>query len=163
MLQYMSHHMRLVQFIWAWGGNILAILVSGWAFWRGGAPERWGAVILLTGWVLSAVLQSHDARGPGIFVVLIDVACLIAFVGLSLWSRRVWTIVLAAFQLDAVMCHFAVGLSGHIGGWAYVTALGIWGGYGPVFALAGGLIWPAQRAVENDTPDTGAARAKIKV
>lgn len=143
MLQYMSHHMQLVHLIWAWSGNILAVLVSGWALWRGGAPERWGAVLLLVGWFLSAVLQSHDGHGPGIIVILIDIVCLIAFTILSLWSRRIWTIFLAAFQLDAVMSHFAVGLSGHIGGWAYVTALGIWGGFGLVFALAGGMIWPA--------------------
>ena len=140
----LHNHMHLIHLIWAWTGTALAVVVSAWALWLGRAPERWGAVLLLTGWFLSMLLQSHSADGPGTAVVVIDVVSLIAFVALSLWSRRVWTIFMAAFQLDAVMAHFAVGLSGHIGGWAYITALGIWGGYGLVFALAGGMIWPAR-------------------
>ena len=141
----LHNHMHLINLIWMWTGAVLAIVVSGWALWRGRAAERWGAAILLTGWCLSMLMQSHSGHGPGVAVVVIDTVCLIAFVGLSLWSRRIWTIFMAACQLDAVISHFAVGLSGHIGGWAYITALGIWGGYGLVFALAAGMIWPARK------------------
>ena len=129
----------IVHFIWGWTGNVLMLIVGIWALWRGGRTERWGAAIMAIGWVVTPLVQTHRFNGidPGIFTV--DLLVFLALTALSLWSRRLWTLFAAAFMLDDVASHFAFGMASHIGGWAYITALGIWGGYGIIFALAAGM------------------------
>lgn len=125
--------------VWVYGGATLAVVCCIWAFLRGGPVERIGAAIILPAWFLSLLLHSPSPDGPGIWVLLIDIATLFAFLWLSIWSRRVWTVLASACQLAAVASHFGAML-GHFGAWIYITAIGIWGGEGLLLALVIGII-----------------------
>jgi hypothetical protein len=124
---------------WVWIGTTLAVLCCLWAFVRGGPIERYGAAIILVGWFLSLWLQRRGQDGPGFAVIAIDIVTLIAFAILSGWSRKLWTMLLTACQIDAVMSHFT-SLQLAVGGWSYFTVLGIWGGYGLIISLALGVL-----------------------
>jgi len=127
--------MVLINFLWQYGGMVMAILVCGWAISRGGPTERSMAAIILVGWCLSILLQSHSLRGPGIWVELIDWAGLIASAYVSLRSRKLWTVFLTACQLDSVVSHLAAKLI-HFDAYPYVVAIGIWGGQAQLLILA---------------------------
>ncbi len=135
-----------IEFVWQWTGTILLVGGCLWALWRGGPPERWGGGLLLGAFgltVLAQILQPRDVY-DGVSIVMVDVAALIAFVVLSLWSRRIWTIFMAAFQLNTVISHFAVYLSSHVDMYTQITAVGLWGGYGVSLALIAGM-WRVER------------------
>lgn len=109
------------------------------AAWKGGPTERIGAAIILVGWILSAVLQSHSVRGPGAWVVVVDIAALIALAILSERSRRLWTLFAVACQLNAVGAHFAV-LFNKFGIFSYLTDLGLWSGDGLIVFVIIGVV-----------------------
>ncbi|WP_443747869.1 hypothetical protein [Asticcacaulis solisilvae] len=131
--------MNFINFFWQYGLTAIATYACAWCISWGGRAERLGAIILLTEWLLSMVVQSHDGRGPGIWVQIIDVITLGLFVGLSLWSRKVWSIFLAALQLDTVVGHAAAHLAG-FGVYPYAVAAGLWGGEGVLIAVVAGTI-----------------------
>jgi hypothetical protein len=124
---------------WVWFGTTLAVLCCTWAFWRGGSVERYGAAIVLSGWLLSLWLQKRGDDGPGVAVIIIDITMLIAFAILSGSSRRLWTMLITACQIDAVVAHFAM-IHLDVDGWSYFTVVGIWGGYGLLVSLALGVL-----------------------
>jgi hypothetical protein len=134
-----------IEFIWGWTGTILLIVSCIWALWRGGPPERWGGGIMFVGFGLSILA---DRLQPGVYdgagLVAVDTIVLIAFVILSLWSRRIWTLFIAAFQLNAVISHFAIYLSSHVDMYTQITAVVLWSGYGITFALMAGM-WNVER------------------
>ena len=128
-----------MNFLWVYGSAFLACLCCIWAFWQGGRVEKYAAAIIFVAWVLSSLLQSHNGKGPGIWVELIDIVVLILFAALSLWSRRIWTLFITACQLDAVASHLVAHLT-HFGVFSYLTATGLWGGEGLLIALAFGIV-----------------------
>jgi len=134
-----------IQFIWGWAGTILLIVSCIWALWRGEASERWGGGIMFVGFGLSILA---DMLQPGVYdglgLVAVDTIALIAFVILSLWSRRIWTLFIAAFQLNAVISHFAIHLSSNVDMYTQITAVVLWSGYGITFALIAGM-WSVER------------------
>ncbi len=135
-----------IEFVWQWLSTILLIGGCLWSLWRGETPERWGGGILLVGFgvtVLAQILQPKDVY-DGVSIVMIDVIGLIAYVILSLWSRRIWTLFMAAFQLNTVISHFAVYLSSHVDMYTQITAVGLWGGYGVSLVLIAGM-WNLER------------------
>ncbi len=130
-----------IEFLWRYIGMILLFGTCAWALWRGRPPERWGSIIMLTGVCLTMLVQTRHLykNGPVWDYVIVDMAALAAFVVLSLWSRRIWTIVITAFQLNAVLSHFLGRLPIAVDRYTLVTALGLWGGYGITFALIAGM------------------------
>ena len=134
-----------IQFIWGWTGTILLIVSCIWALWRGGPSERWGGGIMFVGFGLSILA---DRLQPGVYdgagLVTVDTIALIAFVILSLCSRRIWTLFIASFQLNAVISHFAIYLSSHVDMYTQITAVVLWSGYGITFALMAGM-WNVER------------------
>ncbi len=123
--------------VWMYGGDLAAFVCCAWAFWRGGSAERIGAAIVAIGWTLSIVLTSHAGHGPGIFVVSIDTVMLASFVALAIWSRKLWTFFIAACMLNSETSHFTEHLI-RFGMYSYVTAIGLWGGWGLLICLAAG-------------------------
>lgn len=140
--------MPSIEFLWQNIGTAFLMGASIWALWRGETPERWGAVILLIGW--AATMLASLIPDPRLGYLLVDAAALAGFVALSLWSRRIWTLFIAAFQLNAVASHLVVGLSSHVDMYTLITALGLWGGYGLSFALLGGM-WVLERSRRHQT------------
>ena len=124
---------------WQYGGAILAIVCCAYALWQGGRVERYAAGIILIGWMLTLLLQSHSLSGPGLWVQIIDGVALALFVALSLWSRRIFTLFLSACQLDTVMAHFSQ-MSLHSSQWVIAMVLGLWGGQGLLLCLVAGVI-----------------------
>jgi hypothetical protein len=124
----------LVYYIWVWGGVAWATVVCAIACLWGGWPERICGATLWIAWVLSLLVESHGANGPGNQVILIDSICLVVFTALSLKWRHVWTLLVAASQLDDVVSQFA-GKTLHYGLWSYIVATGIWGGEFILFCL----------------------------
>jgi hypothetical protein len=136
----------IIHLVWVWLGTILLVGGCIWALWRGETAERWGGGILLAAFgltIVAQILQPKDIY-DGVGIITIDAAGLIAYVMLSLWSRRIWTLFIAAFQLNTVISHFAVYLSSHVDMYTQITAVGLWGGYAVSLALIAGM-WGVER------------------
>ena len=111
---------------------------------RGGGALGGGILLAAFGLTIVAqILQPKDIY-DGVGIIAVDAAGLIAYVMLSLWSRRVWTLFIAAFQLNTVISHFAVYLSSHVDMYTQITAVGLWGGYAVSLALITGM-WSVER------------------
>ncbi len=128
-----------IAFIWAWGGFALATIVCACAALGGAATTRMIAATFWVAWVVSLVVASHGAKGPGDQVILIDVLVLVVFVAVSLKARRLWTLFAAASQVDDVASHFGARLL-HGGLYSYISATGIWGGYFVIGCLVAGIV-----------------------
>ncbi|ESQ90373.1 hypothetical protein ABAC460_09465 [Asticcacaulis sp. AC460] len=124
---------------WAIFGRCWGIGLVPYILIRGGPAERCGAVIYALGWAATVIFQSREGNGPGIWVFLIDILVMIAYVVLSAKTRKIWTLFAAAFALAAVLCHIA-GYLGKVNVVTYVTGITLWGGYGLKVALTGGMI-----------------------
>jgi hypothetical protein len=136
----------IIHLVWVWAGTILLVGGCLWALWRGEAAERWGGGILLVAFGLTIVAQILQPKQvyDGIGIIMVDVAELIVLIILSLWSRRIWTLFMAAFQLNTIISHFAVHLSSHVDMYTQITAVGLWGGYAVSLALIAGM-WNLER------------------
>ena len=132
-----------IEWLWAWGGFALATVVCAAAGLWGGTAERTIAGTFWGAWVLTYVVASHGAKGPGDQVILIDTVCLFVFAAVSLKSRRLWTLIATASQLDDVASHIGARLL-HFGLYSYLTATGIWGGYVLIGCIAAG-VWNHRR------------------
>lgn len=126
-------------FAWAIISRIWGFIIVPYALLRGGPAEKCGAVIYAVTWAASYLLQSKAGNGPGIWVFIIDIVMMVGFVILSAVTRKIWTLFAAAFSLAAVLCHIA-GLIGQVNVVTYVTGITLWGGYGMLVALTGGMI-----------------------
>ncbi len=121
-----------IHLIWSQTGNVWMVFAGIWTLWRGGRDERIGAAIFALSWVLS--LLTFQPGGASPWLVAIDVAVFVAFAVLTVVTRRLWVFLFAASLLNNVAAHF-IGRIAHLGVYAYVTALGIWGGYVPLLIL----------------------------
>lgn len=97
--------------------SALLLVSSAYAFWRGGAPERIGAAILLGGVLLTALVippapRRYDAIQWPVFFV--DAGALIALLALAMLSKRYWPLWLTAIQILQVLSHFSRLLPGVI-------------------------------------------------
>ncbi|EGF92977.1 putative membrane protein [Asticcacaulis biprosthecium C19] len=90
-------------------------------------------------WAATFFSQSRDGNGPGIWVFVIDSLMMLAFIVLSAVTRKIWTLFAAAFAMAAVLCHIA-GMIGQVNVVTYVTGIMLWGAYGMLVALTGGMI-----------------------
>ena len=131
--------MSFVNFFWQYGMAAVATYVCAWCMSWGGRAERLAAMIIIVEWNLSLIVQSHARTGPGIWVEIIDLVTLGLFIILSLQSRKLWPIFLAALQLDTVVGHAAAQLA-RFGQYPYAVATGLWGGEGILIVILVGTI-----------------------
>lgn len=125
-------------YTWAYVALILGILVSLYALVRGGPTERYGAVMFLAAWLATTLVQGRKFDGIEWGIVVVDTALLAGFVLLALQARKVWTILIAACQLNAVISHFVPLLAPNFNYVVYLTVVEFWGGYGLLICLAAG-------------------------
>jgi hypothetical protein len=109
----------------------LALLVGccGYAFWRGGAPERIGAALYAGASVLTRIATSASGlhfRSIEIGVLTIDTLLVLAFLVLALRAERFWPIWVTALQAIGVIGHAAKLASPGVIPWAYAFVLSIW-------------------------------------
>ncbi|MDV6332349.1 hypothetical protein [Asticcacaulis sp. 201] len=116
-------------YTWAILSHVLAVIVCGYAFWRGGSVERYGAAIIAVSWILSTFLQSNAGHGPGSVVVCIDVLTMLILLYYSERTRALWVACCAAFTVLAVLTHVAFYTARQMSLVAYITAAGLFGGY----------------------------------
>jgi hypothetical protein len=124
-------------YTWAYVALVLGIVVCLYALVRGGPAERAGAVIYLAGWLATTVVQTMSG-GVEWGIMAVDTVGLVAFVILCLWTRKIWTVLIAACQLDAVASHIAALMAPQFSYVTYITVIGFWGGYGLLACLAAG-------------------------
>jgi len=91
---------------------LLVLSVSA-ALWKGGAPERTGAAIVITTLALEWVGRAFvppDFNSIYPVAVIIDAVATASYGALSLYARRAWPIWATALQLLSLTSHFAEGI-----------------------------------------------------
>jgi len=107
----------------------LLIACCGFAYLRGGAPERIGAAIMAIGSFLTVAALSTLAeryRSVELGVFLVDVATLFALLVLALRANRYWPLWVAALQLVATTAHAVKLVDPEVIRRAYAFALVFW-------------------------------------
>jgi hypothetical protein len=107
---------------------VLLSAVCGFAFWRGGAPERILGAVLLIGTASSVLLVTphkhffHEEYG----VFVIDVFALAVFTTVAILSTRWSPIFVAGLQLDGVLVHLIHLVAPNVIPIAYLNATALW-------------------------------------
>ena len=95
----------MYQTLTPWISLIVAVLVCGFAIWKGDRWARFGAAIYLAGWIATPFVQIRDPLSPEWGVMIIDAVVMILLVWVSLKARRLWSVFAAACQMMAVASH----------------------------------------------------------
>lgn len=109
------------------------------AFVRGGPLEKQAAAVVAAAWIGSALAPLNGRIGPSWVIVAIDVLLLIYLLYHAAFSRRLWPVAAAGFQLLILATHAAFGLRPDLEQWGYFTAYYLWS-WGVLAALAGGVL-----------------------
>jgi hypothetical protein len=130
------------------------LVCCGYAFWRGGSPERIGASIFVAAVVLTRVAVSgaatrYSSIEAGILVV--DIATLVALLALALRADRFWPLWVAALQFIGAAAHAVKLVDPNVIRWAYAFALAFWS-YPMLFLLALGT-WNHQKRLTRNGVD----------
>lgn len=131
--------------------NALLILCCGYAFWRGGAPERITAAIFVVGTALTRASTFYAGRGFGsveVEVLLVDVACLIGFLVIALRAQRFWPLWVTALQIIGTAGHAVKLLAPDMIPWGYAFLLAV-GSYPMLLLIALGTWRHQQRLALN--------------
>ncbi|HEX2801130.1 MAG TPA: hypothetical protein VHN73_03600 [Phenylobacterium sp.] len=137
---------------WVWG--VALTLTCGLAIAKGGASERWGAVVFYGAWLLTIAAHATDRVLVTQWAVFgIDVALFVLLTILALTSVRYWPIFMAGFHLLNVLTHVGHLLDAKLPRWAYYTAAQIWG-YLMILALLAGVAnrWRERRQADAPYP-----------
>lgn len=104
-------------------GSVITALALLFAVWKGGLPERAGAIVYIAAWLGSLAL-SNDTAGPGVRygVFAMDALATFGYVAIAWRSRRTWAIWAAGFAGLAMASHIAYALDRRIHMYAYLTA-----------------------------------------
>jgi hypothetical protein len=88
----------------------ILILSIAFAFARGGAPERWGALVIATMTAIQlggAIVEPRQFHSVDVASVVVDTYGVIAFGAIALYARRAWPIWATALQILSLSSHFA--------------------------------------------------------
>ncbi len=109
---------------------VFLVLCWGYALLKGGRPERIGTTIIAVGSVFSvAFVPRWVARAEAIEsgILLVDLACLAAFILLAMRANRFWPIWVSALVGLSVLGHLARWYDGfEISMRVYAMSLAIW-------------------------------------
>jgi len=106
----------------AYGGTAMAVTFGGLASWRGGWAERSATAVVLLAWFLTPVIQKTFS--PGLPLIILDTTQAVALIAISLYSRRIWSLLIAACAGAGVTSDIAGDVAPHTLtlAWAYVVA-----------------------------------------
>ena len=132
------------QLFWA-----IVILICAYAWWRGGNEERIAATtcllaVIATHFLISPVAVRYTRVEDGLLAI--DIAVLLAFVGIALFSSRFWPLWAAGFQLTVSMSHMMKSVDAGLLPKAYAAAAVFWS-YPILIAIVVGT-WRTRRKVE---------------
>jgi hypothetical protein len=122
---------------------ILAALVCGLAMWRGDRAARWVGAAFLASWLGSLLVYRRDAYNADYGILAVDALTLVAFVWISLRTRRIWTVVASAFMTIIVASHLAVMIDLRVTLGTLFLSMAVWS-YGVLACIAFGT-WAARR------------------
>ena len=131
-----------VQIVLAVIYDVVLVGTCGWAFIRGGRPERLGAVVNLSAsGASSAARMLHlSSWAPGeILIISIDCAVIAAFYWLAVSTTRFWPIWAFGFALANIFVTVAGTLLPELSLLAYTSGLGVYA-YLALGALALGTL-----------------------
>ena len=86
------------------------IALTAYSWRRGGREERWGAILLLGGSLLTMLAGSPAGLrfvDVETWILIVDIAVLLGFLALALLSDRYWPLWTAALQLIGTLGHLA--------------------------------------------------------
>jgi hypothetical protein len=129
----------------------LMLACCAYAFIEGGAPERIGAAIYLTGSVLTYVsLETSPIRfrGVEVGVFIIDIVVFLGFVLIALRANRYWPLWVSALVGLGLVGHLAMLLHPRVIPWAYAVVLSIWS-YPILLLIAAGTYAHRRRLIRN--------------
>jgi len=129
----------MVYYAWAIIGDVLALLLCPYALIRGGFAERSAAAVIGIGWILTFLVQSA-APGLNLAIILVDLVALVLLTLISIRARKIWTLVAAAFQFNAVAVDIISHFFPQVGVVSIITFVEFWGGYGLLAALGAGVL-----------------------
>jgi hypothetical protein len=131
--------------------NGLLVFCCGYAFWRGGVPERLAAAIFVIGTALTRVATFYWGTGFGAVemgVLAVDLACLISFVFIALRAERFWPLWVAALQIIGTAGHAVKLLAPDMIPWGYAFLLAA-GSYPMLLLIALGTYRHQRRLARN--------------
>lgn len=103
------------------------LIVSTYAWWRGGRVERAVAVANVIAWVATIAVQNRtNWVDPQWGMFTVDVLFLGVLLVLVVRTDRFWIMPAAAFQLLGVVTHAAIIADDGVRARAYITALILW-------------------------------------
>jgi hypothetical protein len=95
----------LYQTFTPWISLSVAVLVCGFAVWKGDRWVRFVAIVYLVGWIATPFATLRDPMSPEWGIMAIDVVVMALLVWASLRSRRLWSLFAAACQMMCVASH----------------------------------------------------------
>jgi hypothetical protein len=112
-----------------WYFRLLLVLCCGYAWWKGGGPERAAAAIYVAGVVLTHLAQNVSGTWwssveAGIFAV--DVAVLCGLAAVALMAERFWPLWLTALHLLATTGHVVKLADPTLIRWGYAFIIAVW-------------------------------------
>ena len=117
----------------------LTLLLSCTYAWiYGGQPERIGALCIASAALLSIPSASFYSEAE-LGILIIDAGLLASFVGLLIFSNRVWPIWVSGLQMVPVTSHVMMLLHLHVLPVAYANFSAFWA-FPVMFVLGSGLI-----------------------
>ncbi|HEX8574445.1 MAG TPA: hypothetical protein VF759_17020 [Allosphingosinicella sp.] len=126
--------------------DFVLLVCCGYAFWRGGLPERIGASIFVAGVVLTRIAVSGAATRYSSIeagVLIVDAVVLAALLALALQANRFWPLWVTALHAIGTAAHAVKLTNPEVIRWAYAFALAFWS-YPMLFLLALGT-WNHQK------------------
>ncbi|WP_052508008.1 hypothetical protein [Sphingomonas hengshuiensis] len=128
----------------------LLALTTVYAVWRGGAPERIGAAILLVGVIATPIAASASHvrwQQVEVGVMLTDGAALAAFLVLMIWANRLWPIAMTSLLILQLAGHLLKLLDPTLYPFLYWVTATVWG-YLMLAVLASGT-WLHRRRLRS--------------
>ena len=108
--------------------NAFLIVACGYAFWAGGAPERWTAAVFVIAAAATFVAPFWDALRPfrqvEPLLLLVDVLMLAALMWVALQANRYWPLYVTALHIITIAIHGVKALQPHLVPWMYAGASG---------------------------------------
>ena len=129
----------------------VVVLLSAWAWYRGGGPERACAATMLAMFVSSRIYRAFfgalgDLWTADTWYFSLDVVVMVALLAIAMRANRFYPLLLAAFQLVAVCAHLVRSLVETISPIAYYIMY-VGPSYFQLIIIGVGL-WSHQRRIE---------------
>jgi hypothetical protein len=105
--------------------NLLLLAACGYAFWAGGAPERWTAIVFVIGAAATAYLpfqqrfSYHSVFWP---LLGVDAAMLVGLIGIALRANRFWPLYVSALHMITLAIHGVKAFQPGLVPWMYAGA-----------------------------------------